>query len=378
MKEESPKAIFYALAANLGIAIFKYAAAAFTGSGSMFAEAIHSSADCGNQLLLLFVLREARKTVSALHPMGSGREINFYSLLVALLLFFVGGAFSVYEGVHRLIAREPLQFAFVALAVLGVSVVLESLSLWGALKEIRKTHPDQSLWRWFRETRESDLLVVAGEDIAALFGLAIAFVAVLLTMLTGNPVYDALGSVGVGFLLMTIAWLVAREVKSMLVGESASTGSAARDRSASARASRDSRHHQYDHAAMGTSRRRRGAGGNDRLCERPCDGGCDQRHRSRFAGGVSASALGVFRAGRAAWLIAGHTAAKGGIKRDWPRSIPPFVISCRRAALIRSRRPHAAHTVLRGDGSRLRSVSATAPQRHRRGDAAWSRRRSAR
>jgi cation diffusion facilitator family transporter len=222
MKEESPKAIFYALAANLGIAVCKFAAAAFTGSGSMFAEAIHSTADCGNQLLLLFGLREARKPVSSLHPMGSGREINFYSLLVALLLFFVGGAFSVYEGVHRLIAREPLQYAFVALAVLGVSVVLESLSLWGAVKEIRRTHPDKNLWRWFRETRESDLLVVAGEDIAALFGLAIAFVAVLSTMVTGNPVYDALGSVGVGLLLMTIAWLVAREVKSMIVGESAS------------------------------------------------------------------------------------------------------------------------------------------------------------
>jgi cation diffusion facilitator family transporter len=222
MKEESPKAIFYALAANLGIAICKFAAAAFTGSGSMFAEAIHSSADCGNQLLLLFGLREARKPASPLHPMGSGREINFYSLLVALLLFFVGGAFSVYEGVHRLFAREPLQYAYVALAVLGVSVVLEALSLWGAVKEIRKTHPDKSMWRWFRETRESDLLVVAGEDIAALAGLAIAFVAVLLTMITGNPVYDALGSIGVGLLLMLIAWLVAREVKSMIVGESAS------------------------------------------------------------------------------------------------------------------------------------------------------------
>ncbi|NPT38042.1 cation diffusion facilitator family transporter [Paraburkholderia xenovorans] len=221
MKEESPKAIFYALAANLGIALCKFAAATFTGSGSMFAEAIHSTADCGNQLLLLFGLREARKPASPLHPMGSGREINFYSLLVALLLFFVGGAFSVYEGVHRLFMREPLQYEYVALAVLGVSVVLEALSLWGAVKEIRKTHPDKSMWRWFRETRESELLVVAGEDIAALAGLAIAFVAVLLTMVTGNTVYDALGSIGVGLLLMVIAWLVAREVKSMIVGESA-------------------------------------------------------------------------------------------------------------------------------------------------------------
>jgi cation diffusion facilitator family transporter len=222
MKEESPKAIFFALAANLGIAICKFAAAAFTGSGSMFAEAIHSTADCGNQLLLLLGLREARKPASPLHPMGGGREINFYSLLVALLLFFVGGAFSVYEGVHRLFAREPLQYAYVALLVLGVSVVLEALSLWGALKEIRKTHRDKSMWRWFRETRESELLVVAGEDIAALAGLAMAFAAVLLTMVTGNPAYDALGSVGVGVLLMVIAGLVAREVKSMIVGESAS------------------------------------------------------------------------------------------------------------------------------------------------------------
>lgn len=222
MSAESPKAIFYALAANLGIAVFKYVAAAFTGSGSMFAEAIHSTADCGNQLLLLLGLSQSRRPPSALHPMGSGRAINFYSLLVALLLFFVGGAFSVYEGIHRLIAREPLQYVFVALVVLGVSVVLEALSLYGALREIRAGTPTKSLWRWFRETRDSDLLVVAGEDIAALAGLAIAFVAVLLTVVTGNPVWDACGSIGVGLLLMLIAGLIAREVKSMIVGESAS------------------------------------------------------------------------------------------------------------------------------------------------------------
>ncbi|MGH8780227.1 cation diffusion facilitator family transporter [Paraburkholderia sp.] len=222
MTEESPKAIFYALAANFGIAVCKFAAAAFTGSGSMFAEAIHSTADCGNQLLLLFGLRQARRPATVLHPLGAGRAIYFYSLIVALLLFFVGGAFSVYEGLHRLVAHEPLSHAFVALVVLGVSVVLETFSLMGAVREIRKQYPDKSMWRWFRETRESDLLVVAGEDIAALAGLAIAFVAVLATMVSGNPVYDALGSIGVGVLLMVIAWLVAREVKSMLIGESAS------------------------------------------------------------------------------------------------------------------------------------------------------------
>ncbi|MFD1554441.1 cation diffusion facilitator family transporter [Paraburkholderia silviterrae] len=222
MSGESPKAIFYALAANAGIAVCKYAAAAFTGSGSMFAEAIHSTADCGNQLLLLFGLRQSREPPTPLHPMGTGRAINFYSLLVALLLFFVGGVFSVYEGIHRLIAREPLQYVYVALAVLGISVALEAFSLYGALREIRKGSPTKSLWRWARETRDSDLLVVAGEDIAALAGLAIAFAAVLLTVITGNPVWDACGSIGVGILLMLISWFIAREVKSMIVGESAS------------------------------------------------------------------------------------------------------------------------------------------------------------
>ena len=222
MKEESPKAIFYALAANIGIALCKFAAAAFTGSGSMFAEAIHSTADCGNQVLLLVGLKQARRPASPLHPLGAGRAIYFYSLIVALLLFFVGGAFSVYEGVHRLFVREPLSHAYIALGVLGVSVVLEALSLMGAIKEIRKTNPDKSMWRWFRETRESELLVVTGEDVAALAGLAMAFVAVLFTMVTGNSVYDAWGSIGVGVLLMVIAFLVAREVKSMIIGESAS------------------------------------------------------------------------------------------------------------------------------------------------------------
>ncbi|WP_321793647.1 cation diffusion facilitator family transporter [Caballeronia sp. J97] len=222
MKEESPKAIFYALAANFGIAVCKFGAAAFTGSGAMFAEAIHSTADCGNQLLLLFGLKRAQAPANALHPLGSGREIYFYALIVALLLFFVGGAFSVYEGAHRLMHHEPLSNPIVALVILGVSVVLEAFSLAGAVREIRKGAPDKTLWRWFRETRESELLVVAGEDVAALLGLAIAFAAVLMTMLTGNPAYDAWGSIGVGVLLMIIAFLVAREVKSMIVGESAS------------------------------------------------------------------------------------------------------------------------------------------------------------
>ncbi|KNH06159.1 putative transport protein [Candidatus Burkholderia brachyanthoides] len=196
----------------------RFGAAAFTGSGSIFAEAIHSTADCGNQLLLLFDLKRAQAPANALHPLGSGREIYFYALIV----FFVGGAFSVYEGTNRLMHHEPLSNPVVALVILGISVVLEAFSLTGAIREIRRGSPNKSLWRWFRETRESELLVVAGEDVAALLGLAIAFAAVLMTMLTGNSAYDAAGSIGVGVLLMIIAFLVVREVKSMIVGESAS------------------------------------------------------------------------------------------------------------------------------------------------------------
>ena len=214
-------AILLALGANAGIALAKFLAAAYTGSGAMLAEAIHSLADCVNQILLLVGLRQAKEGVTEIHPLGTGRVVYFYAMMVALLLFLLGGAFSVYEGVHRLRRPEGVTNPLVALAVLGVSIVLESISLRGALREIRKTQGERSLWQWFRETRESELLVVTGEDIAALAGLAFAFVAVLASYLTGNPVFDAIGSIAVGVLLMVVACLVMREVKSLIVGESA-------------------------------------------------------------------------------------------------------------------------------------------------------------
>lgn len=219
---ESPIAIFLALGANALIAVCKFGAAAFTGSGAMLAEAIHSLADCLNQLLLLWGLRQARDPVSELHPLGTGRVGYFYSMIVALMLFFIGGAFSVYEGIHRLRAPEPISDSYVAIGVLLVSLVLEGISLTGAFRQIRQQHAGKPLWRWFRETRESELLVVAGEDTAAIAGLAIALVAVLASTITGNPLYDACGSIGVGVVLMVVAGLVLREVKSMIIGESAS------------------------------------------------------------------------------------------------------------------------------------------------------------
>lgn len=217
----STKAIFYALGANGGIAAAKFAAAWFTGSGAMLAEAIHSLADCTNQIFLLRGLREAKKPADASHPMGYGRVVYFWAMMVALLLFFLGGAFSVMEGIKHFNHPEPLSNATVALLVLGVSVALEAFSLYGAMKEIRKIAKGKSFFKWFRETRQSELMVVAGEDIAALAGLSFAFIAVSLTLITGNPVWDALGSVAVGVLLMIVAMFIVREVKAMITGESA-------------------------------------------------------------------------------------------------------------------------------------------------------------
>jgi cation diffusion facilitator family transporter len=217
----SVRAIFYALGANFGIAVAKYIAAFWTGSGSMLAEAIHSTADCANQMLLLLGLKQARRPASADFPLGHHRVTYFWSMIVALMLFFMGGAFSVYEGIERLLHPQPLQHGLIAMAVLACAVVLEAFSLWGALKEIRKISGSQPFLVWFRETRQSELMVVAGEDIAALLGLALAFVAVGATVLTGNPLWDAVGTLAIGVVLMVIAIAVMIEVKGLIVGESA-------------------------------------------------------------------------------------------------------------------------------------------------------------
>ena len=219
--EGSTRAIFYALGANFGIAVAKYVAAFWTGSGSMLAEAIHSTADCANQLLLLLGLKQARRPASADFPLGHHRVTYFWSMIVALLLFFMGGAFSVYEGIERLLHPQPLQHGLIAMAVLACAVVLEAFSLWGALREIRKIAGHQPFLAWFRETRQSELMVVAGEDIAALLGLVLAFIAVAASVVTGNPMWDALGTLAIGVVLMAIAIAVMIEVKGLIVGESA-------------------------------------------------------------------------------------------------------------------------------------------------------------
>ncbi len=218
----SVKTIFYALAANAGIALFKFGAAAFTGSGAMMAEAIHSVSDCANQGLLLLGIKQAKAPETEDHPLGQHRVVYFWSMVVALLLFCVGGVFSLYEGVVRILHPEPVENTLVALGILALSMVLEGMSLAGALKEIKKISGGKPFFKWFRETRQSELLVVAGEEIAALAGLTAAFIAVVLTALTGNPLFDALGSCVVGAILIVVALLLMRELKGLIVGESAS------------------------------------------------------------------------------------------------------------------------------------------------------------
>jgi cation diffusion facilitator family transporter len=215
----STKAVLYALGANFAIAVTKYIAAAITGSSSMLAEAVHSTADCANQGLLLLGLKRAKRPPNDEYPMGYGKETYFWSFIVALMLFSLGGIFSIYEGWHKISEPEPLSYPLVALGVLLFGIIAESVSMWGCLKEVNKIRGTQPLWVWFKSSRNAELVVIFGEDLAALLGLTFAFCAVLLAWLTGNPAFDAWGSIAIGVLLVIVAILVGVEVKALLVGQ---------------------------------------------------------------------------------------------------------------------------------------------------------------
>ena len=215
----SLRSIFFALGANFAIFVAKLGAALYTGSGAMLAEAIHSLADSGNQLLLIVGLRGAKRPPNDKHPLGYGKTIYFWSFIVALILFSMGGMFSVYEGIHKLQHPEPLSGPWIAIAVLIFAIIAEGISLWGCLREVNKIRGNRSLFKWFRESRESELLVVFGEDLAALIGLTFALLAVGLAMYTGNPLFDALGSIVIGVLLIIIALMIGIQVKRLLIGQ---------------------------------------------------------------------------------------------------------------------------------------------------------------
>ena len=217
------RAVIAALAVNLGIAVTKFIAFLITGSSSLLAESIHSVADTGNELLLLIGSGRSRRARTELHQFGFGRERYFYAFVVAVLLFTVGGVFSIYEGVHKILHPEPIREAVVAFVVLFVSAVLESFSLRTAVREANLDRGPRQSWRSFvHATKSPELPVVLLEDLAALLGLGFAFLGVLLSELTGSAVWDGAGSVAVGALLVCAAFVVGYETKSLLIGEAAS------------------------------------------------------------------------------------------------------------------------------------------------------------
>jgi len=219
--DSTVRAILYAFIANFGIAIAKSWAAWLTGSGSMLAEAIHSYADTGNQVLLYLGLRQSQRPPDTDHPLGYGKLSYFWSFIVAILLFTMGGLFSIYEGYHKLSHPEPLSQIWIAIVVLVLAILLEGSSLLGALREIRKVRGNRPFGEWLKHTRNSELVVVLGEDIGAQLGLVLALGFLIAASLTGNPVFDALGSICIGVVLLIISFFVAWRVKSLLVGKSA-------------------------------------------------------------------------------------------------------------------------------------------------------------
>lgn len=215
------KAVLAALAANLGIAVSKFVAFAFTGSSSMLSEAIHSVADSGNQILLLIGNKRSSRPADEHHPFGYGRRRFVYGFIVSIVLFLIGGLFSLYEGFHKWQHPEPLTDWWIAVVVLLVAISLESLSFRTAIREANRSRGSRSLARFVRDAREPELPVILLEDAGALIGLCFALVGVGLAVVTDNGRFDAMGAMAVGTLLVVIAIFLATEMTAMLVGESA-------------------------------------------------------------------------------------------------------------------------------------------------------------
>ncbi len=218
----SPKIIIIALLSNLGIALAKFIGAFISGSASLLAEAIHSVVDCSNQVLLLIGSKKSQKAPYDKHPLGYEREAFFWSFIVAILLFSMGGLFAIYEGVHKLGEHGEVSSPFVGIAILIVSLGLEGYSFAACLKEVKAQNKFGSLWLWFKNTKSSELLVIFTEDAAALTGLVIATICLSLAWATGHSYWDSVGSIIVGIVLIVVAVLLAAEVKSFIIGEAPS------------------------------------------------------------------------------------------------------------------------------------------------------------
>ncbi|MFJ4652252.1 cation diffusion facilitator family transporter [Nocardia sp. NPDC088792] len=215
------KAILAALSANAGIAVAKFVGAAITGSASMLAEAVHSVADTANQGLLLLGQRRAAREADQLHPFGYGRNRYFYSFVVALVIFALGSLYAIWEGIHKIEHPEHLSNPIVAIVILGIAICLEGYSFTTAMRESAPLRGNASWWRFIRNSRNPELPVVLLEDSGALIGLILAFAAIALTMITGDPVWDGIGTLSIGILLGCIAVILIVEMQSLLIGEGA-------------------------------------------------------------------------------------------------------------------------------------------------------------
>lgn len=215
----SKSVIVKAMLANLGIAVAKFAGAFVSGSAALLAEAIHSLVDSTNQVLLLVGHRSSQRAPNEKHPLGYGREAFFWSFIVAVLLFSLGGIFSIYEGTHKLGSTETISAPLLGLSILIVSLGLEWYSFKACLREVAHTKGKQTYWQWFKSTTAADLLVVFTEDAAAMLGLVLATASLLLTWVTGNPFWDAAGSIAIGIVLVLVAALLAVEIRSLMIGE---------------------------------------------------------------------------------------------------------------------------------------------------------------
>ena len=215
------RAIIAALLANIGIAITKFIAAAFSGSASMFAEGIHSVADSGNQILLIIGGKRAKRAATAAHPFGYGRSRYIYAFMVSIVLFSVGGLFSIMEGLNKLQHPHELEMVWLPLVVLGAAIIMESFSLRTAVKESNHVRGNKSWVEFIRHSKSPELPVILLEDLAALIGLVLAFGGVGLTVVTHDPIWDAIGTLAIGGLLVLVAIVLGLETSSLLVGEGA-------------------------------------------------------------------------------------------------------------------------------------------------------------
>lgn len=221
MAKHSTSHIIQSLMVNLLIATSKGFAAFMTKSGSMLAETIHSFADCANQGLLLMGVKQANRPANKKHPLGYGRAVYFWSFMVAMLLFSIGGMFSIYEGVHKFQHPEPVDHIEWGIGILVFSLLLEGYATYSNIIELNKRRGNSGFFQYLRNTKDSDLVVIFGENSAAVFGLILAITALMTAYYTGDGRYDALGSLAIGIVLIAVAIFLSVEVKSLLIGESA-------------------------------------------------------------------------------------------------------------------------------------------------------------